>query len=74
MSRTGIVAELVCKPDFLCSWIVKVCRTVDVFAPEKAKDEAIWVKMVHCPWLDTVDLDELYSSDAKLPDKRGEDT
>ena len=74
MSRTGVVAQLVCKPDLLCSWIVKVCRTVGVFAPEKAKYETILVEMVHCPWLDTVDLDELYSTDAKPPHKRGEDT
>jgi hypothetical protein len=74
MSRTGIVAQLVCKPDLLCSWIVKVCRTVDVFAPDKAKYEAIGVNVVHCPRLDAVELDELYPTNAKLPHKRGEDT
>ena len=60
---------MVRKPDFLCSWIVKVWRTVSVFAPEKAKYEAIGVEMVHRPWLDTVDLDDLYPTNAKLPHK-----
>jgi len=33
MSSTGIIAELVCKPDAFSGRVIKVCRTMTVFAP-----------------------------------------
>jgi len=72
MGSARVVAELVRKPNAICSGVIKIRRTMVVAAPHEAKYQPMGSEMVDGPGLDVVELDELESMNAESAGKSSE--